>query len=58
MPRARHALEPAYEQAAVLARRLAGEDARYPGSVLATNLKVSGVDVFSAGDFVEVVRLL
>ena len=36
----------------MLARRLAGEDARYPGSVLATNLKVSGVDVFSAGDFI------
>jgi nitrite reductase (NADH) large subunit len=44
-------VEPAYEQAAVLARRLAGEHARYAGSVLATNLKVSGVDVFSAGDF-------
>ena len=44
-------VEPAYEQAAVLARRLAGEDARYVGSVPATNLKVSGVDVFSAGDF-------
>src|SRR5262249_16927455 len=44
-------VEPAYEQAAVLARRLAGEDAHYAGSVLATNLKVSGVDVFSAGDF-------
>jgi nitrite reductase (NADH) large subunit len=44
-------VEPGYEQAAVLARRLAGEDARYPGSILATNLKVSGVDVFSAGDF-------
>ncbi len=25
--------------------------ARYDGSVLATNLKVSGVNVFSAGDF-------
>ena len=35
----------------VLARRLAGVDARYRGSVLATNLKVSGVNVFSAGDF-------
>src|SRR5205823_3229747 len=45
-------VEPGYEQASVLARRLAGEDANYPGSVLATNLKVSGVDVFSAGDFV------
>jgi nitrite reductase (NADH) large subunit len=44
-------VEPAYEQAAVLAQRLAGRPATYPGSVLATNLKVSGVDVFSAGDF-------
>ena len=44
-------VEPAYEQARVLAQRLAGADARYPGSVLATNLKVSGVNVFSAGDF-------
>lgn len=41
---------PAYEQAGVLARRLAGEDARYEGSVVSTNLKVSGVPVFSAGD--------
>jgi nitrite reductase (NADH) large subunit len=47
-------VEPAYEQAAVLARRLAGEDVRYSGSVIATNLKVSGVDVFSAGDFLGV----
>ena len=45
-------VEPAYEQARVLARRLAGDAAAtYPGSVLATNLKVSGVNVFSAGDF-------
>jgi nitrite reductase (NADH) large subunit len=44
-------VEPAHEQARVLAQRLAGADARYPGSVLATNLKVSGVKVFSAGDF-------
>jgi nitrite reductase (NADH) large subunit len=44
-------VEPAYEQASVLADRLSGRDARYPGSVLATNLKVSGVNVFSAGDF-------
>jgi nitrite reductase (NADH) large subunit len=44
-------VEPAHEQARVLARRLAGVDARYPGSVIATNLKVSGVRVFSAGDF-------
>jgi nitrite reductase (NADH) large subunit len=44
-------VEPAYEQAQLLARRLAGEPVSYPGSVLATNLKVSGVNVFSAGDF-------
>jgi nitrite reductase (NADH) large subunit len=45
-------VEPAYEQARILARRLAGDaHAAYPGSVLATNLKVSGVCVFSAGDF-------
>ncbi len=44
-------VEPAYEQASVLARRLAGRSADYAGSVVATNLKVSGVDVFSAGDF-------
>jgi nitrite reductase (NADH) large subunit len=44
-------VEPAYEQARVLAAHLAGEDLQYPGSVLATNLKVSGVNVFSAGNF-------
>jgi nitrite reductase (NADH) large subunit len=44
-------VEPAYEQARVLADCLTGREARYPGSVLATNLKVSGVNVFSAGDF-------
>jgi nitrite reductase (NADH) large subunit len=45
-------VEPAYEQARVLARHLAGGAAGYGGSVVATNLKVSGVSVFSAGDFV------
>jgi nitrite reductase (NADH) large subunit len=44
-------VEPAYEQARVLARHLAGNDTSYPGSVVSTNLKVSGVGVFSAGDF-------
>jgi nitrite reductase (NADH) large subunit len=44
-------VEPAYEQARVLAQHLAGMAAGYGGSVLATNLKVSGVSVFSAGDF-------
>ena len=32
-------VQPGYEQADVLARRLAGEEARYPGSILATNLR-------------------
>ena len=44
-------VEPAYEQAHVLARHLIGEEISYKGSLLATNLKVSGVGVFSAGDF-------
>jgi nitrite reductase (NADH) large subunit len=44
-------VEPANEQARVLADRLAGRDVSYGGSVNATNLKVSGVQVFSAGDF-------
>lgn len=44
-------VEPAYEQGRVLARHLAGREAAYQGSVVATNLKVSGVAVFSAGDF-------
>jgi nitrite reductase (NADH) large subunit len=34
----------------VLADCLTGGTARYSGSVLATNLKVSGVNVFSAGN--------
>jgi len=45
-------VEPAYEQARALASHLAGNDGAYHGSVLATNLKVSGVSLFSAGDFV------
>jgi nitrite reductase (NADH) large subunit len=45
-------VEPAYEQAKVLAAHLAGRRATYAGSVLSTNLKVSGVNVFSAGEFV------
>jgi nitrite reductase [NAD(P)H] large subunit len=45
-------VEPAYDQARVLARHLAGKTAAYQGSVVATNLKVSGVSVFSAGDFI------
>ncbi|MGL4727710.1 MAG: NAD(P)/FAD-dependent oxidoreductase [Bosea sp. (in: a-proteobacteria)] len=44
-------VEPCYAQAEVLAAHLAGEPASFDGMVLATNLKVSGVLVFSAGDF-------
>jgi nitrite reductase (NADH) large subunit len=46
-------VEPAYDQARVLARRLAGDEAAtYEGTAISTNLKVSGVPVFSAGDFI------
>lgn len=44
-------VEPAYQQGRVLAQRLAGRDSAYSGSVVSTNLKVSGVRVFSAGEF-------
>jgi nitrite reductase (NADH) large subunit len=44
-------VEPAYEQARILAARLAGRAAQYEGSTVSTNLKVSGVRVFSAGDY-------
>jgi nitrite reductase (NADH) large subunit len=45
---------PLYEMAKVCAEHLAGDEtvaAAYAGSVLATKLKVTGVDVFSAGNF-------
>ncbi len=44
-------VEPVHEQARVLALRLAGQEARYEGSLPATSLKVSGIPVFSIGDF-------
>ncbi|MBW7475854.1 nitrite reductase large subunit NirB [Paenibacillus oenotherae] len=45
---------PLYEQGAVLAKRLAGiETGGYHGSVVSTKLKVSGVDVFSAGAYAD-----
>ena len=43
-------IEPVYAQADVLASRLCGEAAAFAGLAPATNLKVSGVPVFSAGD--------
>ncbi|WP_431857434.1 nitrite reductase large subunit NirB [Azospirillum sp.] len=43
---------PLFEMARVAADRLAGgTEAAYTGSVTSTKLKVTGVDVFSAGDF-------
>lgn len=43
---------PLYEQARVCANHLAQLGfARYPGSVTATRLKVTGIELFSAGDF-------
>lgn len=45
-------VEPLYEMAKICAQHLAGFGAfDYRGSVTATRLKVTGVDVFSAGDF-------
>ncbi|MFD1134386.1 nitrite reductase large subunit NirB [Paenibacillus urinalis] len=45
---------PLYEQGNVLAKHLASvEHQGYHGSVTSTKLKVSGVDVFSAGDYLD-----
>uniref|UniRef100_UPI0035B431D4 nitrite reductase large subunit NirB n=1 Tax=Ferrovibrio sp. TaxID=1917215 RepID=UPI0035B431D4 len=44
---------PLYEMAGVLARTLVDEPAAYNGSVTATKLKVTGINLFSAGDFAE-----
>ena len=42
---------PLYEMAKVAAATLAGRSVAYQGSVTSTKLKVTGVDLFSAGDF-------
>ena len=45
---------PLYDMAKTLAARLLGDaEAAYQGSVVSTKLKVTGCDVFSAGDFSE-----
>lgn len=45
---------PLFEQGMVLAKHLSGvETAPYEGSTVSTKLKISGVDVFSAGEFLE-----
>lgn len=42
---------PLYEQAEVLAKHLAGKPAAYEGSFISTKLKVTGISLFSAGEF-------
>lgn len=42
---------PLWEMCRALADRLTDTDSAYEGSVTSTKLKVSGIDVFSAGDF-------
>ncbi|HIE40781.1 MAG TPA: NAD(P)/FAD-dependent oxidoreductase, partial [Thiomicrorhabdus sp.] len=42
---------PLYEQAQVLADTLSGKEAAYQGSFVSTKLKVTGISLFSAGDF-------
>lgn len=42
---------PIFEQARIAAEILAGRAATYAGSIEATSLKVTGINVYSAGDF-------
>ncbi|NQY53342.1 MAG: NAD(P)/FAD-dependent oxidoreductase [Campylobacteraceae bacterium] len=43
---------PLYEQAKFCAQKLAGiENSGYKGSILSTRLKISGIDLFSAGNY-------
>ncbi|MGZ7443848.1 nitrite reductase large subunit NirB [Paenibacillus sp. TH7-28] len=45
---------PLFEQGMVLAKHISGvETAPYTGSVVSTKLKISGVDVFSTGEFID-----
>lgn len=45
---------PLYDQGKILAKHICGQETNpYKGSILSTQLKVSGVEVFSAGDFIE-----
>ena len=44
-------VEPLFDMAAVAAKALSGEDAAFRPAQFGTHLKVSGVNVFSAGDF-------
>lgn len=45
---------PLFEQGGVMAKHISGvETAPYAGSVVSTKLKISGVDVFSTGEFID-----
>lgn len=45
---------PLFEQGMILAKHICGvETAPYEGSVVSTKLKISGVDVFSTGEFID-----
>ena len=44
---------PLYEMARTIAEDLAGQESAYLGSVTSTKLKVTGVDLYSGGDFAE-----
>ena len=44
---------PLYDQAKVAAKTLLGEDAKFVQTDISTKLKVTGVDLFSVGDFAE-----
>ena len=44
---------PLYDQAKVVAKTLLGEQAKYEQRKVSTKLKVTGCDLFSAGDFAE-----
>jgi nitrite reductase (NADH) large subunit len=44
---------PLYDMAGVIAKNLVGDETVYEGSVTATKLKVTGIDLYSAGDFAE-----
>ena len=44
---------PLYEMARTIAETLVGQEAAYTGSVMSTKLKVTGIDLYSSGDFAE-----
>ena len=44
---------PLFDMAKVLAKRLGGQEAKFIPPAISTKLKVTGVDLFSAGDFSE-----